>query len=46
MSIVSRRDFLSLAGSFALAAGSPARAAMGPDDKFDLLIKGADVLDR
>ena len=41
---VSRRDFLATAASFALAAG-PARAAMGPDDKFDLVIKGGDVLD-
>jgi dihydroorotase len=43
----SRRDFLSSAGSFALAGaiGGPARAAMGPDDKFDLVIKGGDVLD-
>jgi dihydroorotase len=43
----SRRDFLVTAGSFALAApmGSPARAAMGPNDKFDLVIKGGDVLD-
>jgi dihydroorotase len=43
----SRRDFLTTAGSFALAAATagPARAAMGPNDKFDLLIKGADVLD-
>ena len=41
----SRRDFLVGAGSFALAAGGPARAAMSPDDKFDLLIKGGDVLD-
>jgi dihydroorotase len=47
MSIVSRREFLATAGSFALAAATagPARAAMGPNDKFDLLIKGADVLD-
>jgi dihydroorotase len=46
MSAVSRRDFLATAGSFALAAtAGPARAAMGPDDKFDLLIKGGDVLD-
>src|SRR5262245_5534755 len=47
MPALSRRDFLSTAGSFALAAGAaaPARAAMGPDDKFDLLIKGGDVLD-
>src|SRR6186997_3478736 len=43
----SRREFLSGAGSFALAAAMPrqAIAAMGPDDKFDLLIKAADVLD-
>jgi len=41
---VSRRDFLAGTASFALAAG-PARAAMGPDDKFDLVIKGGDVLD-
>lgn len=49
MSTLSRRDFLSTAGSLALAvasgAGAPARAAMGPNDKFDLLIKGGDVLD-
>jgi dihydroorotase len=41
----SRRDFLVTAGSFALAMGGSARAAMGPDDKFDLLIKGGDALD-
>ena len=43
----SRREFLAGTGSFALAAaiGGPARAAMGPNDKFDLLIKGADALD-
>jgi dihydroorotase len=43
----SRREFLGGAGSLALAAAMPgqARAAMGPDDKFDLLIKAADVLD-
>ncbi len=47
MPIVSRRDFLATAGSFALAAamGGGARAAMGPNDKFDLVIKGGDVLD-
>ncbi len=45
MPIVSRRDFLATAGSFALAMGGPARAAMGPTDKFDLVIKGGDVLD-
>src|SRR5262245_12896177 len=43
----SRREFLAGAGACALAAASagPARAAMGPDDKFDLVIKGAEVLD-
>jgi dihydroorotase len=43
----SRRELLAGAGSFALAAAMPgqARAAMGPDDKFDLVIKAADVLD-
>jgi len=46
MSIITRRNFLASAGSFALAAAAtPARAAMGPDDKFDLVIKNADVLD-
>jgi dihydroorotase len=47
MPVLSRRDFLSTAGSVALAAASglPAHAAMGPNDKFDLVIKGGDVLD-
>src|SRR5262247_1191659 len=46
MSAVSRRDLLAAAGSVALAAAAgSARAAMGPDDKFDLVIKGGDVLD-
>jgi dihydroorotase len=41
-----RRDFLATAGLFALAAAiRPAVAAMGPNDKFDLVIKGGDVLD-
>src|SRR5438309_11066017 len=42
-----RRQFLATAGSFALTAVSkdPADAAMGPNDKFDLVIKGGDVLD-
>jgi len=44
MAAVSRRDFLVTAGSFVLTAGA-ARAAMGPDDKFDLVVKGGDVLD-
>src|SRR5215472_12913481 len=41
----SRRDFLVTAGSLALALGGSARAAMAPDDKFDLVVKGGDVLD-
>jgi hypothetical protein len=42
----SRRNFLKLTGSAAAAAltGS-ANAAMGPNDKFDLIVKGGDVLD-
>src|SRR6184192_246042 len=43
---VSRRHFLGLTGSAAVAAISGgANAAMGPNDKFDLVIKGGDVLD-
>src|SRR5438046_10580260 len=50
MPALSRRDFLGSAGSLALAAacatgGGSALAAMGPDDKFDLVIKNCDVLD-
>lgn len=52
MSVTSRREFLSLAGSASVLALSasglasgPARAAMGPNDKFDLLVKGGEVLD-
>jgi len=47
MSGFSRRDFLSLTGSAAAVAAmsGPASAAMGPNDKFDLVIKGGDVLD-
>ena len=42
----SRRDFLKVTGSAAIVAGSGhANAAMGPNDKFDLVIKGGDVLD-
>ncbi|MDP1865437.1 amidohydrolase/deacetylase family metallohydrolase [Bradyrhizobium sp.] len=49
MSALSRRNFLALTGA-AAAALSPrftttASAAMGPSDKFDLVIKGGDVLD-
>src|SRR4051812_23194707 len=50
MSALSRRHFLALTGSVATAvmAGrvtTTANAAMGPNDKFDLVIKGGDVLD-
>src|SRR4051794_15418738 len=43
MSGLSRRELL--AGAAASALAGPAHAAMGPDDKFDLVIKGGDVLD-
>ena len=44
---VTRRQFLGQAAPFVLAAasGGSALAAMGPNDKFDLVIKGGDVLD-
>src|SRR5260370_8071432 len=50
MSALSRRNFLSLTGSSAAAVMSgrlthSAQATMGPADKFDLVIKGGDVLD-
>jgi dihydroorotase len=49
MSAVSRRTLLALASSASVAGltfgASPAGAAMGPNDKFDVLIKGAEVLD-
>ncbi|WP_316176788.1 MULTISPECIES: amidohydrolase/deacetylase family metallohydrolase [unclassified Bradyrhizobium] len=46
MSALSRRHFLLSSGAAAMAAVSgPAHAAMGPADKFDLLIKGGDVID-
>jgi len=43
----SRRAFVRGAAAAAALASVPAavRAAMGPDDKFDLVIKGGDVLD-
>jgi dihydroorotase len=44
MSVLSRRSFLSGTASTALAT-APAFAAMGPNDKFDLVIKNCDVLD-
>src|ERR1700760_3016376 len=47
MSPLPRRNFLTLPGSAAAAtlSGRLASAAMGPNDKFDLVIKGGDVLD-
>jgi dihydroorotase len=48
MSVLSRRDFLVSASSLTLGLtglGGAPRAAMGPNDKFDLVIKGGDVLD-
>ena len=50
MSALSRRNFLALTGSAAAAAMSgrltnSASAAMGPADKFDLVIKGGEVID-
>src|ERR1700726_1564713 len=50
MSALSRRNFLSLTGLAAAATLSgrlttSAQAAMGPADKFDLVIKGGEVLD-
>ena len=44
--LASRRRVLTGAASIALTtAGRPAFAALGPDDKFDLVIKGGEVLD-
>ena len=44
--MLSRREFRASAASLAATAGmGSAHAAMGPNDKFDLLIKGGDVLD-
>ncbi len=46
MSALSRRDFLALSGSAAaVALSGPVNAAMGPNDKFDLVIRGGEVLD-
>jgi dihydroorotase len=48
MSALSRRHFLALTGSAAtasLSGLSPLQAAMGPADKFDLVIKGGEVID-
>src|SRR5581483_8209312 len=46
MSALSRRDFLAFSTSAAaIALTGPASAAMGPNDKFDLVIKGGNLLD-
>ena len=47
MQFLSRRNFVVAGGSCAVttAFGSPARAVMAPNDKFDLLVKGGEVLD-
>lgn len=46
MSALSRRDFLVGTSSVAITGfAETTRAAMGPNDKFDLVIKGGDVLD-
>ncbi len=46
MSALSRRHFLALSTSAAAASlAGPASAAMGPNDKFDLVIRGGEVLD-
>jgi dihydroorotase len=47
MSALSRREVLGAGGSFALATvlSRSGNAAIAPDDKYDLVIKGGDVLD-
>ena len=46
MSALSRRDFLALSTSAAaIGLTAPVRAAMGPNDKYDLVIRGGEVLD-
>jgi dihydroorotase len=47
MSELSRRRFLAGSAAAVLSAplAKPALAAMGPNDKFDLVIKGGEVLD-
>src|SRR3954447_22240762 len=44
---ISRRQLLATAGSFAISelGARAAAAAIGPNDKFDLVVKGGDVLD-
>ena len=47
MTAAARRQFLQFGGSLALCGAMPQtlQAAMGPNDKFDLLIRNANVLD-
>src|SRR5262245_3571020 len=47
MPALSRRRFLHSASALAISAlaGHDAMAAMGPNDKFDLVVKGGEVLD-
>src|SRR5262245_46813351 len=45
VSIKRRQIAAGIAAAFATGMFGAARAAMGPDDKFDLVIKGGDVLD-
>ncbi len=43
--MTTRRQFLASAGALTLAGPAFGQAAMGPDDKFDLVIKGGEVID-
>ncbi|MCA1513118.1 amidohydrolase/deacetylase family metallohydrolase [Bradyrhizobium sp. NBAIM01] len=46
MLALSRRDFLALStAAAAVGLAAPARGAMGPNDKYDLVIRGGEVLD-
>ncbi|MDA9501220.1 amidohydrolase/deacetylase family metallohydrolase [Bradyrhizobium sp. CCBAU 11357] len=46
MPALSRRDFLALSTSAAaVGLAAPARGTMGPNDKYDLVIRGGEVLD-
>ncbi|MDF0495126.1 amidohydrolase/deacetylase family metallohydrolase [Bradyrhizobium yuanmingense] len=46
MPALSRRDFLALSTSAAaVGLAAPARGAIGPNDKYDLVIRGGEVLD-
>ncbi|MDB5591824.1 amidohydrolase/deacetylase family metallohydrolase [Enterovirga sp.] len=45
MARFTRRDALRLAAAAGASAALPAQAAMGPQDKFDLVIRGGEVVD-